>query len=303
MLRPVNAAPAAPVTPIRGNGPQPKIRHGSSTRLMMFDTQSSRIAIAASPAPRKIALFKKSSMIAPPPPTAIRAYPDPTATTLGDAPIHSSSFGARNTHGSPTMNVITKPSTIACTAATAAPSGSFSPMRRATIAVVDIESPSPTAKTRLSIDSVNPIVATASAPSLPTQNTSTTANRDSSTISKTIGMARSKIARFKLTLVKSWCDLRSASRIDGQIGIGFDSSVACCVSIYAFAFLRQCHPMRMHARGCTYTIRKNVEGTGSARLADLGNDRGYDDDLHLISPVIVALRGNIALQRKTYKRV
>jgi hypothetical protein len=34
----------------------------------------------------------------------------------------------------------------------------------------------------------------------------------------------------------------------------------------------------------------------------LGNDRGYDDDLHLISPVIVALRGNIALQRKKPKR-
>jgi hypothetical protein len=60
--------------------------------------------------------------------------------------------------------------------------------------------------------------------------------------------------------------------------------------------------MRMHARGCTYTIRKNVEGTESARVADLGSDRGYDDDLHAISPVIVALRGNIALQRKMPRR-
>ena len=71
--RPVNVASAAPVTPICGNGPSPKIRHGSSTRLMMFDTHSSRIAIAASPAPRKMALFRNSSMIAPLPPSAMRA--------------------------------------------------------------------------------------------------------------------------------------------------------------------------------------------------------------------------------------
>ena len=58
-----------------------------------------------------------------------------------------------------------------------------------------------TEKTRLSIDSVRPTVATASAPSLPTQITSTTAKRDSSTISRTMGTASSKMARFKLPLV------------------------------------------------------------------------------------------------------
>ena len=73
--------------------------------------------------------------------------------------------------------------------------------RLATIAVVDSETPSPIANTRASIDSVRPTVATASAPSRPTQNTSTTANRDSSTISKTMGTARRKIARFRLPAV------------------------------------------------------------------------------------------------------
>src|SRR5579863_1036293 len=72
--------------------------------------------------------------------------------------------------------------------------------------------------------------------------------------------------------------------------------------MYAFAFLRKRNPIRMQSRGCTYTIRKNVEGNGTAWVAALGNDRGYDDDLHPISPVIVALRGNIALQRKKLGR-
>ena len=51
----------------------PKIRHGSSIRLMMFDTHSSRMAMAASPAPRKIALLRNSMTIAPQPPSAMRA--------------------------------------------------------------------------------------------------------------------------------------------------------------------------------------------------------------------------------------
>ena len=90
---------------------------------------------------------------------------------------------------------------MACTPAMAASSGSFSPMRRATIAVVDSETPSPIANTSASIDSVRPTVATASAPSRPTQNTSTTANRDSSTISSTMGMASRRMERFRLP----WC--------------------------------------------------------------------------------------------------
>jgi len=45
-------------------------------------------------------------------------------------------------------------------------------------------------------DSVSPITATASRPSRDTQKTSTTANSDSITISRTIGTASSRIARL-----------------------------------------------------------------------------------------------------------
>ena len=57
--RPHVVETAAPVTPSAGKGPSPKIRHGSRRRLMTFASQSTRIAIAASPAPRKIALIEE----------------------------------------------------------------------------------------------------------------------------------------------------------------------------------------------------------------------------------------------------
>jgi hypothetical protein len=52
---------AAPVMPISGNGPRPKIRQGSRTRLTALASQSERMATVASPAPRKTALMRKSS--------------------------------------------------------------------------------------------------------------------------------------------------------------------------------------------------------------------------------------------------
>ena len=55
---------------------------------------------------------------------------------------------------------------MAWTAATAAPSGSFSPMRRATVAVAAMLSPSATLKISTMSDSVSPTAAMASAPSL-----------------------------------------------------------------------------------------------------------------------------------------
>jgi len=73
MLRPVKVARAAPVTPRRGKGPSPKIRQGSRIRLMMFETHSKRMAMAASPAPRKIALLRNNMRMAALPPSAIRA--------------------------------------------------------------------------------------------------------------------------------------------------------------------------------------------------------------------------------------
>src|SRR6266581_1613525 len=109
-----------------------------------------------------------------------------------------------------------RPMTMAWTPATAAPVGSFSPIRRATMAVVERLKPRPMAKTRLRSDSVRPTVATASAPRRPTQKTSTTAKRDSSTISMTMGMASRRIARLRLPVVKSWCEPRRASRTELQ---------------------------------------------------------------------------------------
>ena len=93
MLRPVHVASAAPVTPKRGNGPTPKIRQGSSIRLMMFETHSSRMAMAASPAPRKIALLRKSRTTAQLPPSAMRAYQLPVAMMSGVAPISAKQIG------------------------------------------------------------------------------------------------------------------------------------------------------------------------------------------------------------------
>jgi hypothetical protein len=62
MPRPMLVAIAAPVTPIAGTGPHPKINSGSRTMLMAFEIQSIRIAIAGSPAPRKIALTRNNSV-------------------------------------------------------------------------------------------------------------------------------------------------------------------------------------------------------------------------------------------------
>src|SRR5713101_4963189 len=139
-------------------------------------------------------------------------------------------------HGRPTRIEMTKPMEMALTPATAAPTGSFSPMRRATMAVVERLKPRPMAKTRLRSDSVRPTVATASAPRRPTQKTSTTAKSDSSTISRTMGMARRRIARLRLPAVKSWCDPRRASRTELHNVGGGAATADCSNDIKTFAF-------------------------------------------------------------------
>ena len=134
-------ATAAPVTPISGNGPTPKIRHGPSTMLMALPIHSTRIATAASPAPRNAALIRNSSTIVALPPSITRVNVLPVAITSGEAPISASSAGAYHAPATPMIADTTTPSAMACTAALAAPSGSCSPMRRATIAVAPIDSP------------------------------------------------------------------------------------------------------------------------------------------------------------------
>jgi hypothetical protein len=121
------------------------------------------------------------------------AYELPAATP-GDAPIASSNERAYKPPNRPTGTATMRPSRIACTAALAAPSASFSPIRRATTAMAPTLKPIATAYRRTSIDSVNATVATASAPSLATKNTSTTAKTDSRQSSSTIGIASKTIA-------------------------------------------------------------------------------------------------------------
>ena len=94
-----------------------------------------------------------------------------------------------------------RPIQMACVAATAAPRGFFSPTRRATMAVVAIERPMATLYTTMSIASVSPTAATASAPSRATKNTSTMPNSDSMLISRIMGMESSVMARPRLPSV------------------------------------------------------------------------------------------------------
>src|SRR5260370_1040048 len=77
-------AMAAPATPNLGNGPMPKINNGPRTMLIEFASQSTRIAIAASPAPRKTALIMKSMTTVTFPANMIRVNVDPRAITVGD---------------------------------------------------------------------------------------------------------------------------------------------------------------------------------------------------------------------------
>src|SRR6266571_8578690 len=78
--------------------------------------------------------------------------------TSGDAPMMPRSFGARRTPATAMNAAAITPSAMPCTAASAAPAGFFSPMRRATIAVTPMDSPIAAVYTSVSIDSVSPTV-------------------------------------------------------------------------------------------------------------------------------------------------
>src|SRR2546425_3344462 len=154
---------AAPTMPSFGNGPIPNIKSGLRTILIELASQSTRIAIAASPAPRKIALIKKSKTIVELPANMTLVKPTPCSTTQGEPPITLSSLPDSGTPIAAKIAATIKPNTIAWTEARAAPSGLRSPMRRATIAVAPMLSPIATAYIKVSIDSVSPTVVIASA--------------------------------------------------------------------------------------------------------------------------------------------
>jgi hypothetical protein len=93
------------------------------------------------------------------------------------------------------------PTRMAWTAVRAASSGCFSPIRRATSAVVDIDIPMATANTTVRNDSVSPTAATASAPRRPTKNTSRIPKTDSISISRIMGTDSRKTAWPRLPSV------------------------------------------------------------------------------------------------------
>ena len=88
---------AAPVTPRRGKGPTPKIRHGPSVMLIALAIQRTRIAMAASPVPRKTELMMNSSVTPPLAPSMTRANRPPVDTTPSSAPIILRRSGANRT--------------------------------------------------------------------------------------------------------------------------------------------------------------------------------------------------------------
>ena len=94
---------------------------------MPFESQSARIAAWASPAPRRIALFRNNRMIVAIPAYMIRAWVVPTATVSASAPMRPSTRGAKNTPSAPRTTDAASPRPIAWTPARAAPRRSPSP--------------------------------------------------------------------------------------------------------------------------------------------------------------------------------
>jgi len=75
----------------------------------------------------------------------MRAKSEPSSTIAGLAPISRRMSGANQPSSTPSPAEIVTPSITICAAERAARSGSFSPMRRATIAVAANEMPMATA--------------------------------------------------------------------------------------------------------------------------------------------------------------
>ena len=124
-----------------GNGPSPKIKHGPSTMLIQFASHNVRIAIAASPAPRKIALIMKSITTVTFPASMTRVNAAPCSITHGEPPMSASNFGASGApmtadddrHDQRERDRLHRG---ACSAF-----GFCSPMRRATIAIAPMLKP------------------------------------------------------------------------------------------------------------------------------------------------------------------
>lgn len=117
------------------------MKHGASTMFTMFASQSARIATAASPTARKIALTTKRRKMVALPPIISAVYDEPVETTSASAPMSASRRGAAIAPTSPRSAASAIAMTTTCTAATAAPPASFSPARRAMTAVAAADRP------------------------------------------------------------------------------------------------------------------------------------------------------------------
>ena len=199
MLRPIVVAIAAPVSPKKC------ISNGHKIILQMFASHKLRMAIAALPAPLKIPFNKKSNSITILPVSIICVNLYPFFIIESVAPIRLKIFFGKKIPARLIKMEMPVTSNIACAPDLAAPSEFFSPILLATNAVAAILSPNANEYTIAKTDSVNPTVAVAAEPSLPTKKISTTANMLSIHISNIIGMASRKTDLRMLPLVKSCC--------------------------------------------------------------------------------------------------
>ena len=117
------------------------MKTGHKIIFRILASQRLFIAIAASPAPRKIPLIRKSNMITRLLPNMILVKMAPSLITLASAPIRDKIFSANNAPRILT-NAVAKNATIRDWApACDAPSGFFSPILLATIAVAAVLKP------------------------------------------------------------------------------------------------------------------------------------------------------------------
>lgn len=106
------------------------------------------MATAASPAPRKMALMRKSKVMLRVLPIITCMYRTPLCSTHGLPPMRARRRGAK-VMPSATIGAASRTAkTMACTAVSAARSVSFSPVRRAMRAMAPMLTPMATAYTR-----------------------------------------------------------------------------------------------------------------------------------------------------------
>jgi len=162
-----------------GERPEAKIRQGPRAMLIQFASHSTRIAIAASPAPRKIALIRKSMTITTFPPRHHhgRVRDPPMVCTACAAPHHGQRRGAST---GPTTRSRRPRSVLARFPAPPPPrlpSASFFSDAPTTTAGRRSDSPLAGRVDQVRSDSVSPTVAPASARWWATQNSPTRRHR------------------------------------------------------------------------------------------------------------------------------